>query len=244
MRTLTRNIPNHARFRDRVAAGRALAAELRAYAGRSDVVVLGLPRGGVPVAAEVARALDAPLDVFLVRKLGVPGHPEFAMGAIAAGGVLDLNWVLIGELGISEVAVHEVARAERTELARRELAYRRGRVPADVRGRVAILVDDGLATGSTMRAAALAIRHLAPARIVAAVPTASPQACQELGLVVDECVCLIQPEPFEAVGLWYEEFQQTNDAEVVECLERYAREREERARPRARPVGGASNFVR
>ncbi|HEX6308163.1 MAG TPA: phosphoribosyltransferase [Longimicrobiales bacterium] len=208
------------RFPDRTDAGRRLAADLQEYAGREDVVVLGLPRGGIPVAYEVARALDAPLDVFLVRKLGVPGHEEYAMGAIASGGVRVLNRDVTREIGISEEAISRVAAQEQIELERRERAYRRDRPEPDFRGKVVILVDDGLATGSTMRAAATALRAHEPARIVVAVPVAARETCDQLRGIVDEVVCTRQPEPFMAVGLWYEDFSQTTDEEVRDLLER------------------------
>jgi len=208
------------RFRDRREAGRLLAAKLSGYANRPDVVVLALPRGGVPVAAEVARALGAPLDVFVVRKLGVPGHEEFAFGAIATGGVRVLNEDVVRALQIPDRVIDAVAAREQEELARRERVYRGDRPPLDVRGRTVILVDDGLATGATMHAAIRALRQQQPARIVVAVPTASPETCDELKRVVDEVVCATTPDPFYAVGLWYEDFSQTTDEEVRELLAR------------------------
>ena len=189
-------------FRDRREAGRQLAAKLAKYAGRPDVIVLALPRGGVPVAYEVARALGAPLDVFVVRKLGVPGYEELAMGAVATGGVGVLNEQLVNRLGIPERLIDAVAAREQQELARRERLYRDGRSAPDVRGRTVILVDDGLATGATMHAAMEALRQLQPARIVVAVPTASPEVCEEMKAEVDDVICAITPEPFQAVGLW------------------------------------------
>lgn len=207
-------------FRDRADAGRRLAALLARYAGRSDVVVLALPRGGVPVGFEVAQALHAPLDVFLVRKLGVPGHEELAMGAIATGGIRVLNHEVINMLGIPPPVIDRVAEQEQREMARREAVYRGGRPPVDVRGRVAILVDDGLATGSTMRAAIAALRQQNPARIVVAVPTAAPESCEELKAEVDEIVCASTPSPFYGVGMWYENFGQNTDQEVRDLLER------------------------
>jgi predicted phosphoribosyltransferase len=209
-------------FRDRREAGRLLAAKLAAYANRPDVIVLALPRGGVPVAYEVAQALSAPLDVFLVRKLGVPGYEELAMGAIASGGVRVLNDQLVGGLRIPDYIVDEVARWEQQELARRERLYRGDRPPPDVRGRTVILVDDGLATGATMLAAVKALRQMQPARIVVAVPTASPETCEQLRAEVDDIICAITPEPFHAVGLWYEDFSQTTDEEVRDLLARSA----------------------
>jgi predicted phosphoribosyltransferase len=211
-------------FRDRSEAGRLLAEKLAAYANRPDVLVLALPRGGVPVAYEVARALGAPLDVFLVRKLGVPGHEELAMGAVATGGVRVLNEQVVYALGIPDYVVDTVTEWEQQELARRERLYRGDRPPPDVRGRTVILVDDGLATGATMYAAIQALRQQQPARIVVAVPTASPETCNELRKEVDDVICAITPEPFYGVGLWYEDFSQTTDEEVRDLLARAARE--------------------
>ncbi|MFN2565549.1 MAG: phosphoribosyltransferase [Gemmatimonadaceae bacterium] len=210
------------RFRDRTEAGRRLAAHLGGYAGRHDVIVLALPRGGVPVAFEVAQALGATLDVFLVRKLGMPGHEEFAIGAIASGGVRVLNEDTIRDYGVSPQQVDAIVEAEERELERRERQYRGPRPFPDVAGRTVILIDDGLATGSTMRAAVRALREERPARIVVAVPTAPAETCAELRSVVDEVICLMTPEPFYAVGLWYEDFSQTTDEEVRELLERAA----------------------
>jgi putative phosphoribosyl transferase len=218
----TRETAVAARFRDRRDAGRQLAAYLRKYAGRSDVLVLALPRGGVPVAFEVAQALGAPLDVFLVRKLGLPGHEEFAIGAIASGGVRVLNHETLREYGVSREQVEAVIEAEERELERRERRYRGDRPFPDVAGRTVILIDDGLATGSTMRAAVAALRQEGPARVIVAVPTAPPETCEELATIVDDMVCLITPDPFYAVGLWYEDFSQTTDEEVRELLERAA----------------------
>ena len=206
------------RFRDRKDAGQKLADALTAYEGRSDVIVLGLPRGGVPVAREVAVRLRAPLDVFLVRKLGVPGHPELAMGAIAEGGVEVLSHDLIRDLGIPHTLVEQVAVRERLELERRDQLYRGTRRAASVRDRTVILVDDGLATGSTMQAAILALRQHGPARIVVAVPVGARDTCDRLRRVADELVCRSMPDPFSAVGLWYEEFTQTTDDEVKQAL--------------------------
>jgi putative phosphoribosyl transferase len=212
------------RFRDRTDAGQFLATKLTAYASRPDVLVLALPRGGVPVAFEVAKALSAPLDVFLVRKLGVPGQEELAMGAIASGGVRALNQEVVEMLHIPEGVIAAVADEEQRELERRERAYRGDRPVPSMRGCTLILVDDGLATGSSMRAAAAALRQRGPARIVVAVPTAAPETCSELKTEVDEIVCAITPDPFYAVGLWYEDFSQTTDQEVRDLLERAVRE--------------------
>jgi putative phosphoribosyl transferase len=206
-------------FRDRADAGRQLAGRLGAYAGRKDVRVLGLPRGGVPVAAEVARVLGAPLDVFVVRKLGVPGHEELAMGAIASGGVRVLNDEVVGVLRIPPAEIEAAASRAAAELRRRESLYRGDRPPVDVRGRSVILVDDGLATGSTMRAAAAALRRLEPARTVVAVPVAAPETFADLRREVDEVVSVLLPESFYAVGAWYEDFSQTTDAEVRRYLD-------------------------
>jgi putative phosphoribosyl transferase len=210
-------------FRDRAEAGRLLAAKLRDYANRNDVVVLALPRGGVPVAFEVARALNAPLDVFVVRKLGVPGHEELAMGAIASGGARVLNQDVLRALGISRGVVDLVAEREQRELLRREREYRDGRAPVDIRNRTVILVDDGLATGSSMRAAAMALKQKDPAKIIAAVPVGAPETCAEFESEVDKVVCATTPEPFRAVGEWYRDFSQTSDEEVRALLSEAAR---------------------
>jgi putative phosphoribosyl transferase len=208
------------RFKNRSEAGRFLAEQLSAYANRPDTLVLALPRGGVPVAYEVAKALGAPLDVFQVRKLGLPGHEELAMGAIATGGVRVRNPEVVEYLRIPDEVIDEVTARERRELERRERLYREGRPALSPRGRVVILVDDGLATGSTMRAAILALRQQQPASIVVAVPVAAKQTCEELRAVADEVVCAVTPDPFYAVGLWYEDFAQTTDEEVRELLAR------------------------
>jgi putative phosphoribosyl transferase len=208
------------RFRDRSDAGQQLAARLSEYADRTDVLVLALPRGGVPVGWEVARALHAPLDVFLVRKLGVPGHEELAMGAIASGGVRVLNEDALHALHISDEVIEEVAAEELRELARRERLYRGDRPTPDVRGRTILLVDDGLATGSSMRAAVAALRRLGPARIVVAVPVGAADTCTSLRDDADDVVCVFTPEPFCAVGMWYDEFEQTSDDEVRDLLAR------------------------
>ena len=205
-------------FQDRIDAGRRLARALAHYAGRRDVTVLGLPRGGVPVAAEVARALRADLDVFVVRKLGVPGQEELAMGAIASGGVRVLNESVVDALHIDSASLERVAAQERRELERREQAYRGDRPPLDVRGRVAILVDDGLATGATMRAAVAAMKRLGPARVVVAVPVGASESVELLRREADEVVCPEIPEPFYGVGQWYDDFAQTSDEEVRALL--------------------------
>jgi predicted phosphoribosyltransferase len=207
-----------ARFLDRAAAGRALARALSHYAGRDDVVVLALPRGGVPVGYEVAKELGAPLDVFLVRKLGVPGHEELAMGAIASGGVLVLDEGVLRWLDITEQQIQKTLARELDELRRREAAYRDGRPLPNLKGKTVILVDDGLATGASMRAAARAVRRHEPARIVIAVPVASRATCDKFRDEVDEVVCAVTPAPFYAVGNWYEDFSQTSDEEVRELL--------------------------
>jgi putative phosphoribosyl transferase len=211
-------------FRDRSEAGRLLASKLAEYADRPDVLVLALPRGGVPVGYEVASALHAPMDVFIVRKLGVPGHEEFAMGAVATGGVRVINDQVVRALGIPDYVIEAVAAWEQQELERRERLYRGDRPPPDVRGKTVILVDDGLATGSTMLAAVEALRRQGPARIVVAVPVASPDTCELLKAEVHEVVCAATPEPFYAVGLWYQDFSQTTDEEVRELLARSATE--------------------
>jgi predicted phosphoribosyltransferase len=208
------------RFRNRSDAGRQLADKLKSHANRQDVVVLALPRGGAPVAFEVARALGAPLDVFLVRKLGVPGHEELAMGAVATGGVRVLNNEIVHGLGIQESEIEAVVARELQELARRERLYRGGQPAPEVEDKTVILVDDGLATGATMRAAVRALKQQHPARIIVAVPTASPDTCEALKEEADEVVCVITPEPFLAVGYWYDDFAQTTDAEVHDLLAR------------------------
>jgi len=206
-------------FLDRTEAGQVLAERLEAYANREDTIVLALPRGGVPVAFEVARALHAPLDLFLVRKLGVPGHEALEMGAIASGGVRVLNYDVIRQLGISSRVVDEAAAREQEELERRERAYRGDRPAPEVSGKTVILVDDGLATGSTMRAAVAALRALRPARIVVAVPVAAPDTCQDLQAEVDDLVCALTPPVFSAVSLWYRSFPQTSDEEVCRLFD-------------------------
>jgi putative phosphoribosyl transferase len=206
-------------FQNRRQAGRLLAGKLARYAKRTDVIVLALPRGGVPVAYEVAHALNAPLDVFLVRKLGVPGQEEFAMGAIASGGVRVLNEQAVNALAIPNSVIERVAAREQQELSRRERLYRDDQPPPDVQGKVVILVDDGLATGSTMHAAVRALRQQQAGRIVVAVPVAARETCESLRAEADEVVCAVTPEPFYAVGLWYNDFSQTTDEEVRDLLE-------------------------
>ena len=205
-------------YRDRIEAGKYLAAQLAHYANRDEVLVLALPRGGVPVAFEVAQALNAPLDIFLVRKLGVPGHEELAMGAIATGGVRVLNEDTVDYLGIPAGVIDSITALEQKELERREDIYRGDRPEPDVQGKIVILVDDGLATGSTMRAAVEALRLQHPARIVVAVPVSAPQTCDEYRMGADEIVCAITPEPFYGVGQWYRDFSQTTDDEVRQLL--------------------------
>jgi putative phosphoribosyl transferase len=211
-------------FRNRAEAGRYLAEMLKAYASRPDVLVLALPRGGVPVAYEVARALHAPLDVFLVRKLGVPGHEELAMGAIATGGIRVLNEQVVEGLRIPGHIIDAVAAQEMEELKRRERIYRDGRPSPQIRGRTVILVDDGLATGSTMRAATMALQQQRPAHVVVAVPVAVAETCDQFRGYVDEIICATTPEPFYAVGLWYHDFSQTTDDEVRELLKQASQE--------------------
>jgi predicted phosphoribosyltransferase len=205
-------------FRDRADGGRQLAARLGEYAGRDDVVVLALPRGGVPVGYEVARALHAPLDVFVVRKLGVPWHEELAMGALASGGFRVLNDEVIEAAGVGPQDVSDATRREQAELERREAQYRGERPPPDLEGKTIILVDDGLATGASMRVAVQALRHGEPARIVVAVPVAAAETCDSLRDVADDIVCAMLPPRFAAVGLWYDDFAQTTDEEVADLL--------------------------
>jgi putative phosphoribosyl transferase len=206
------------RFKNRTQAGEQLAKRLERYAGRSDAIVLALPRGGVPVGFAVASALELPLDILLVRKLGVPGHEEYAMGAIASGGFYVLQSDVLNMLGISGSTVEAVAQDALKEIERREKLYRADRPAPQLEGRIVILVDDGLATGSTMRAAINVLRLAKPARIIAAVPVAAPDACRMLQSEVDEMICLSIPESFHAVGLWYEDFRQTRDDEVTSLL--------------------------
>jgi putative phosphoribosyl transferase len=217
------NLPDsvEVRFRDRRDAGAELARRLLHYRGRN-AAVLALPRGGVPVGYEVARQLDADLDVFVVRKLGMPGHREYAIGAIASGGVQFLDHEVIRAYRVPHAAVEAVAREERAELVRREREYRHNSPAIPLKGRVVILVDDGLATGSTMKAAVEAVRRHEPARVIVAVPVGAPTTCRELEALADEVVCARTPEPFSAVGLWYDDFDQTSDAEVRALLDQRA----------------------
>ena len=219
---MTLHFDRHQPYDDRRHAGIVLAQRLKHFKGRDDVVVLALPRGGVPVAHEVARALDAPLDVFLVRKLGVPGHRELAIGAIASGGVRVLNEDVVATYRLPEAVIDAVACEEQAELIRRERTYRNGRAPVELRGRVVLLIDDGLATGATMKAAVEAVRAHEPTRIVVAVPVGSPDTCREFADVADEIVCARAPEYFAAVGQWYRDFSQTSDEQVRELLQEHA----------------------
>jgi predicted phosphoribosyltransferase len=205
-------------FLDRREGGRKLAARLAGFGGRNDIAVLALPRGGIPVGYEVARELGAPLDVFVVRKLGVPGHEELAMGAIASGGAVSVNREVVTALGISERDLNELAEAEAAEVTWREELYREGRRPLDLRGRTVLVVDDGLATGSTMMAAILALRELGPSRVVVAVPVAPAETCRDLEDQADEVICLETPDPFFAVGQFYRDFSQVSDQEVRRLL--------------------------
>jgi len=210
------------RFLNRTDAGRKLAGELTRFAGRSDVLVLALPRGGVPVAFEIALALDAPLDVFVVRKLGLPGHEEFGIGAIASGGVRIVDESVLRAYGVDPMTLDRITQRERQELERREHVYRDDRAFPAIAGRTVILVDDGLATGSTMRAGVAALRAEGPREIVIAVPVGAQETCIAMRRVADEVICLETPDPFYAVGLWYEDFEQTEDDEVHDLLERAA----------------------
>lgn len=212
-------------FRDRIEAGQVLAQRLKGVIRDSNPIVLALPRGGVPVGFEVAKALHSDLDIFLVRKLGVPGHEELAIGAIASGGIRVLNQALIRELGLTSLVIDSITARQRREIERRERLYREDRPPLAVGDRTVILIDDGLATGATMLAAARALRIQRPKRIIVAVPVASREACEEFRRHVDETVCAETPEPFYSVGSWFEDFSQTSDAEVRELLERAAHER-------------------
>jgi predicted phosphoribosyltransferase len=206
------------RFHNRSEAGRLLADRLAAFRGRSDVLVLALPRGGIPVAAEVAQALDAPLDIFLVRKLGLPGQEELAMGAIASGGIRVINDEVVQSLDVPDEVIDAAVADAQRELERRERLYRDCRPAADVRGRIVILVDDGLATGSTMRAAIAALRRRGPDMITVAVPVGAVSTCEELRALADGIVCLMAPDPLYAVGVWYEDFTQVTDEDVRRIL--------------------------
>lgn len=212
-------IRTNARFADRIDAGRRLAEALADYEGRADVVVYGLPRGGVPVAAEVASALGAPLDVLVVRKLGVPGQPELAMGAVASGGVRVLNQEVLRQLRVKEEQLERITEEQRREVREREQRFRGDAEAPEIEGKTALVIDDGIATGSTMRASVEALRELGPDKIVVAVPVASYSACEDMEEVADEVICLETPSPFRAVGAWYEKFDQTSDAEVKQLLE-------------------------
>ena len=207
------------RFADRLDAGQQLAAQLASYADRADVLVLGLPRGGVPIAYEIAKALHLPLDICLVRKLGVPKQPELAMGAIASGGIMVLNQEVLRSFHIPDSVVQEVAAVEQQELERREQVYRGDRPMPEVSDRTVILADDGIATGSTLRAAVAILREQEPERIVVAVPVAPPASCEQLKTVVDELICLVTPDRLYSIGQWYQDFSQTTDAEVCQLLE-------------------------
>ncbi len=206
------------RFADRTDAGNRLADRLRRYADHPGLLVLALPRGGVPVAAEIAKKLRAPLDLFLVRKLGVPGREELALGAIASGGIRILNDEVVETLGLRPSVIDAVAEKEKRELARRERLYRGSRSPLSVAGRTVILVDDGLATGATMKAAVKALKLQSPERLIVAVPVGAPETCRNLEASVDELVCLWKPHPFQAVGEWYHDFSQTTDDDVINLL--------------------------
>jgi len=215
-------------FRDRTEAGRVLAHRLAAYANYPNALVLALPRGGVPVAFEIAEALNLPLDIVVVRKLGLPGHEEFAMGAIASGGARVLNQDLIRQLSLSDEIIEQIVAREQRELERRERTYRGQRPVLDVRDRIIIIVDDGLATGSSMRAAIAALRQKQPAKLIVAVPVGARITCSELEAFADEVICLETPENFSAVGLWYGDFSQITDEEVIDLLERNRKNSEAR----------------
>jgi putative phosphoribosyl transferase len=224
-------------FPNRTEAGRRLAPRLRDYANRKGVIVLGIPRGGVPIAFEVAKYLKAPLDVLVLRKLGVPGHEELGFGAIASGGVRALNPEIVEALQISPRTIELVTNREAKELKRREQAYRGARLPLDVRGRIVILIDDGIATGSGIRAAVAAVHQMKPAQIVIAVPVAPASTCDSLRDDVNELICLETPEPFYGVGQFYYDFSQVSDQEVNELLDRAAREIDEQEYSEATVAG-------
>ena len=207
-------------FRNRTEAGQILAQKLQAYTNCSDAIVLALPRGGVPVGYEIAKALNLPFDICVVRKLGIPHHPELAMGAIGPNGVRVLNYDILSEWGIPDKTIDKVSAKELRELRRREYSYRNNHLPVDVKNRTVILVDDGIATGSTIRAVIALIRQQQPKRIIVAVPVAPKSVCKELQSEVDKLVCLKMPEPFYAVGLWYDNFSQTSDEQVHKLLEK------------------------
>ncbi len=212
-------------FKNRMQAGVLLARRLKAYTKSADVIVLALPRGGVPLGFMVAQALDVPLDVLLVRKLGLPEHPEYAIGALASNGACLLQSDVINALGVPKETIEAIAARERKEIERREALYRAGRAPLQLRDKVVILIDDGLATGSTMRVALQVVRKGQPAKVIIAVPVAAPEICQELTSLADEMICLSTPPSFYAVGQWYEDFRQTSDEEVTSLLEKAERER-------------------
>jgi predicted phosphoribosyltransferase len=216
----------HKPFENRREAGQVLADQLREYADKPDVIVLALPRGGVPIAYEVAQALHAPLDIWVVRKLGVPGHEELAMGATASGGVRVLNHDIVREFDISREVIDAVTREEQREIERRELAYRANLPKPFIEGKIVLLVDDGLATGATMRAALESLRQRNPAKVVVAVPAADPEVCAEFRAEADAVICAITPQPFRAVGYWYRDFSQTSDEEVRDLLQLHRRTHE------------------
>jgi putative phosphoribosyl transferase len=228
-------------FADRAEAGRRLAAKLTGYVKRADLLVLGIPRGGVPVALEVARALHAPLDVFLSRKLGVPGQEELAFGALATGGLRVLDQDLIDEMGISGPEIERIAQKVRAELERRERVYREGKPPLDVAGKTVLLVDDGIATGASTLAAIKTLREMRPAKLVLAVPVAPASTCKRLSEQVDELVCVYAPEHFYAIGQFYEDFSQVSDTEVIELLRQATQQLESRPHPGSPGVGVPSS---
>jgi putative phosphoribosyl transferase len=223
------------RFKDRLQAGKLLAKRLRPYAGRPEAIVLALPRGGVPVGFEVAQALGVALDILIVRKLGMPGHEEYAMGAIASGGLCVLQADLDEKYGILPAQIEAVKQRELAEIERREHLYRAARPVPELHGRIVILVDDGLATGSTMLAAIQAVRQAGPAHLIVAVPVAAPETCRQLGAEVDEIICLHTPDQFFSVGMWYQDFKQTTDQEVIDLLGQAESEQARRKPPVAAP---------